>query len=93
MNNVLDTVVTILHIVISIALIIAVLFQKDKDAGLSGAIGGSSVDTFFGRNKNKSFNAILSRLTVVLAVLFVITSCYLSGIIERVISMIGNLFK
>lgn len=89
----LDTVITILHIVISIALIVVVLFQQGKDAGLSGAISGGSADTFFGRNKNRSLNGILSKLTVWLAVIFVLTTFYLSGIITKLFTLIGNLFS
>lgn len=76
------TVVTIVHIVIAIALIITVLFQQGKDAGLSGAIGGESSESFFGKNKGKTVNAILSKFTAVLAVLFVITSVVLSVVLK-----------
>lgn len=89
----MDTVMTILHIVISIALIVAVLSQQGKDAGLSGAISGGNADTFFGKNKSRSRNGILSKLTVLLAVIFALTTFYLSGIITKLITLIGNLFS
>ena len=70
--------VTIVHIIIAIALVVVVLFQKGKDAGLSGVIGGEGSESFYGKNKGKTMNAILSKLTAILAVLFIITSVVLS---------------
>ena len=72
------TAITIVHIIIAIALVIVVLFQNGKDAGLSGVIGGESSESFYGKNKGKSMNAILSKLTVILAALFIVTSVVLS---------------
>ena len=71
--------VTILHIVISVALIVIVLMQTGKDPGLSGVIsGGGAQESFFGKNRSKSKDAILGRITTILAVLFIITSLVLS---------------
>ena len=70
--------VTILHIVITVALVIVVLMQTGKDPGMSGVISGSSQESFFGKNRSKSKDAILGRITTVLAVLFIITSLVLS---------------
>jgi len=78
----LNTIVTIVHIVIAIALIVTVLFQQGKDAGLSGAIGGESSESFFGKNKGKSMNSILSKITAVLATLFIVTSLILSVVLK-----------
>lgn len=93
MMQVLETIITILHIVVSIALIAVVLLQQGKDAGLSQAISGGHNDTFYGKNKSRSFNGMLSKFTVTFAVTFVLTTCYLSGIITKLITMIGNLFS
>ena len=70
--------VTILHIVIAVALIVVVLLQTGKDAGLSGAIGGTASESFYGKNKGKSKDAILAKVTAALAVLFLITSLLLT---------------
>ena len=71
--------VTILHIVIAVALIVVVMFQTGKDTGLSSMLGGGDTsDSFYGKNKNKTKDAILARITTVLAVLFIITSLVLS---------------
>ena len=73
----LKLVVTILHLIIAFALMAAVLFQSSKSQGLSGSIAGGA-ETFFGKNKGKTLDGVLAKLTVVLAILFVITSVSLS---------------
>ncbi|HVB09210.1 MAG TPA: preprotein translocase subunit SecG [Bacillota bacterium] len=63
----MSTALLILLLVISVGLIAAVLLQSGRSAGLSGAISGGA-ETFFG--KKKGVDDFLSRLTVILAVLF-----------------------
>ncbi|MFD1708588.1 preprotein translocase subunit SecG [Siminovitchia sediminis] len=58
-----------LLIIDSIALIIVVLLQSGKSAGLSGAISGGA-EQLFGKQKARGMDLILHRITVVLAVLF-----------------------
>ncbi len=58
-------------IVISILLIILVLLQESKQQGLSGAIAGGS-DTFFGKNKGRTAEAKLEKLTKVLSAAFIV---------------------
>ena len=69
--------VTVVHIIVSIALMLIVLLQSGKSAGLSGSIAGGA-ETFFGRNKARTLDALLSKLTSVAAVIFVITSVVLA---------------
>ena len=65
--------VQIVHVILAIALVVIVLFQSGKTAGLSGAIAGGA-DTFFGKNKGRTIDAILKKWTSVVAILFLITS-------------------
>ena len=75
----LKVVVTVIHILIAFGLVATVLFQSSKSQGLSGSIAGGA-ETFFGKNKGKTMDGVLAKLTVVLAILFVITSVSLSVI-------------
>jgi preprotein translocase subunit SecG len=63
-------VVTLL-VIVSIGLILVVLLQSGKSAGLSGAISGGA-ETLFGKQKARGLDLILHRITIVLAVLFII---------------------
>lgn len=70
------TIVTIIHVIVSLALILIVLLQSGKTAGISGSIAGGA-ETFFGKNKGKTLDGILNKCTSVVAVLFIITSVVL----------------
>jgi preprotein translocase subunit SecG len=74
-NNVLKTVVLIVQIVCSIALIATVLLQSGKSAGLSGSIAGGS-EAIFG--KKKGLDDLFSKMTAYIAVVFIISTLLLS---------------
>lgn len=57
--------------VMGVFLIIAVLLQSGKDKGLSGTISGNT-DTFFSKSKSRTFDKILSKLTLVISIIFAI---------------------
>ena len=59
----------ILLVIVSLALIVVVLLQSGKSAGLSGAISGGA-EQLFGKQKARGIDLILHRVTIVLAVLF-----------------------
>jgi preprotein translocase subunit SecG len=63
------TFLSVLLIIASVVLIVLVLLQSSKSAGLSGAISGGA-EQLFGKQKARGFEAVLQRLTVVFAVLF-----------------------
>ena len=65
----MNTVLTVLLVIVSIALIAVVLLQSGKSAGLSGAISGGA-EQLFGKQKARGIDLILHRITIVLAVLF-----------------------
>ncbi len=59
-------------VVMAIFLLVVVLMQTGKDKRLSGTIGGGSSDTYYGQNKGKSRDRVLSILTTVVAIIFVV---------------------
>jgi preprotein translocase subunit SecG len=50
--------------------------QAGRSAGMSGSIAGGA-ETFFGKNKGRAYDQILSKYTGWIAVLFVIVSVVL----------------
>ena len=70
--TVLNIVLAILLFLSAIFLIVAVLLQSGKSKGVSGAITGGSSETFFGKNKGKSFDKKLSLITTIVAIVFVV---------------------
>lgn len=73
----LKIVVMIVHILLALGIIVTVLLQSGKSAGLSGAIAGGA-ETFFG--KKKGMDEFLSKLSTGFAVGFLVTSLLLSVI-------------
>ena len=69
--------VTILQLLCGLVVILAVLFQSGKSAGLSGAIAGGA-DTFLSKNKAKSLDAKLARWTKWVAILWIVITLVLS---------------
>ena len=67
------TAIRIIHLILALILIVVVLLQSGKAQGLSGAIAGGS-ETFFGKNKGRTIDAILRKWTSVVAILFLVTS-------------------
>ncbi len=77
MLTVIRTILTIIYIIICVALVVVVLMQEGKSAGLTGAITGVA-DTYWGKNKGRSMEGALEKSTTALAVLFIIISIALN---------------
>ena len=73
---VLKTVLTVVFIIICIALTVIILLQEGKSAGL-GAISGAA-DTYWGKNKGRSMEGMLVKVTRVLVILFLLISSVLN---------------
>ena len=73
----LHTVLITLLIIVAIALIVVVLLQNGKSAGLSGAISGGA-EQLFGKQKARGLELILHNATIVLAILFFVLTIAVS---------------
>lgn len=69
-------ILTVLFILICIALVILVLLQEGKSAGL-GAISGAA-ETYWGKNKGRSMEGMFVKITKYLAVAFIILAIILN---------------
>ena len=72
----LKIVITVLQLLCGLAIILAVLFQSGKSAGLSGAIGGVA-DSFLAKNQAKTLDAKLARATKWVGAIFLILTLVL----------------
>ena len=57
-------------IVLALGLVLLVLFQSGKDTRMSGTISGGGSDTYYGQNKGRSRDKLLSRLTIIVGLVF-----------------------
>ena len=67
--NVWEIILGVAVILVSLFIIVAILLQQGHRAGITGAISGGA-DTFLSKNKARTFDATLARLTKYIAILF-----------------------
>ena len=75
--DVLNTILVVLEVIASLALVVVVLLQSGKEAGLSGAIAGGS-ETYLGKGKGKNLDQVLASATKWVALVWVILTLSLS---------------
>lgn len=68
--------ITILQLLCGLGIILIVLFQSGKSAGLSGAIGGVA-DSFLAKNKARTLDAKLARATKWIGAVFLVLTLVL----------------
>lgn len=74
--GVLRIILTVIYILICIALVVLVLMQEGKSAGL-GAISGAA-ETYWGKNKGRSMEGKLVKIMTGLAVGFMLLAVVLN---------------
>ena len=75
--NVLETILVVLEAIASIALIVVVLLQSGKEAGLSGALTGTS-DSYLSKNKKAGLDQVLASSTKWIAIAWILLTLALS---------------
>ena len=73
----LNLILTVVQVLCGLAVIAVVMLQSGKSAGLSGAIAGGA-DTFLSKNKAKSVDAKLAKMTKWVAMAFLLLTLALS---------------
>lgn len=71
MGETLRLILTIADVLVCLVLIVTVLFQSSKDEGLSSMFGGAA-ETFFGKDKARSLDAKLGKITGIAAAAFIL---------------------
>ena len=75
--GVIEIILVILEALCSIALIGVVLLQSGKEAGLSGALSGSS-DSYLSKNKKGGLDQMLASSTKWIALVWILLTLFLS---------------
>lgn len=70
------TIVTVVFVLICLTLTVIILMQEGKSAGL-GAIAGAA-DTYWGKNKGRSMEGILVKITKLCVFLFIVIAAVLN---------------
>ena len=74
--EILRTVLTVVFIIVCLGLTVLVLMQEGKSAGL-GAISGAA-ETYWGKNKGRSMEGTLGKITKYLAFAFIVVAAILN---------------
>lgn len=69
----MHTFLMIVLLISSIILTASILMQSGNSDGLSGSIAGGA-EQLFGKKKSRGYDALLSRITTVCAVIYIIVS-------------------
>ena len=67
----------ILFVIVCIALSVVVLLQEGK-SGLGSLAGGNNSETFWGKNKGRSAEGLLAKITKILAIVFILLALLLN---------------
>ena len=73
--EILKYILTILYVLDCLGLIVVVLMQEGKSGGL-GTLTGAA-DTYWGKNKGRTMEGALSKITIALATVFIVLSLVL----------------
>lgn len=77
MTTVLKYVFMVLFIIVSIVLTIIIMMQEGEDAGL-GSLSGQSLETYWSRNKGRSREGVVVKVTTILVVAFFVLAALLN---------------
>ena len=75
--QVIEIILIVLECLVSLALVLVVLFQSGKEAGLSGALAGKS-ETYLSKNKSAALDKKLATSTKWVALAWVVLTLVLS---------------
>ena len=75
--KVLSIVIGVVFMLVCAALVVLVLAQEGKSQGL-GAIQGTVENTYWGKNKGRSREGVLKKITIALSVLFIVFAIVLN---------------
>ncbi len=69
----MHTALMIILLLASLVLIVSILLQSGNSDGLSGSIAGGA-EQLFGKRKSRGYDALLSRITTVAAIIYIVIS-------------------
>ena len=69
---VIKTILIIVYFIVCLALIVLAMMQTKEDGGASSTIVGSSANNFYDKNKGRTKEGRLKRMTIILAIVFVL---------------------
>lgn len=76
--NIIKYILIGIYVVVCLVLIALAMMQSKDDAGMSGAMTGSSSNNFYEKNKGRTKEGKLKKWTIILGIVFVVLTIALS---------------
>jgi len=70
--TVLKYIILVIYLIVCVALIVLTTMQTKDASGASGTITGSSTNNFFEKNKGRTKEGKIKKLTIILGIAFVV---------------------
>lgn len=75
--EILRNIVLVIYLIVCVVLIIVATMQTKDSQGASGTITGSTTNNFFEKNKGRTKEGRLKRITIILGIVFVVLAVVL----------------
>ena len=70
--NAFEITLGVILLILSVLLIFVIMMQESKNRGMNALTGGGSSDSYFGKNRARTLDAMLARLTKGMGIVFFI---------------------
>ncbi|MBE6071760.1 MAG: preprotein translocase subunit SecG [Clostridium butyricum] len=74
----MENILLIVEVILGLGILITIFMQPSKADALSGLIQGGNKETFFAKNKSRTKEVLLVRLTTFFSILFAINTLILN---------------
>jgi preprotein translocase subunit SecG len=74
----MQNILLVFEVILGLAVVLTIYMQPSKADALSGLIQGTTKDTFFSKNKSRTKEVVLIRLTVMFMALFAVNTILLN---------------
>ena len=71
-GKIMEYVLLAVLLLAAVFIVIAVLFQKSSDEGLSGTIAGGNSETYYGKDKSKHTDKLWFKWTLIASIVFAV---------------------
>ena len=76
--QILKLVLIIVDIILALGVIVFVMMQNKEDQGMSGTITGAASNNFLDKNKGRTREGKLKRMTIIFAIVFAVVTVVLN---------------
>ena len=76
--QVLKIILIIVDIILALGVVVLVMLQHKEDQGMSGAITGGSANNFLDKNKGRTREGKMKRMTIIFSIAFAVVTVVLN---------------